>query len=251
MALVTPNQGSLGQSMIFPVVDGQPVPPDQLKILIAQEKADQKQLDDYEEKLPPFQKELQEISRSINDIVREAGDELKEVVQVAAKTLLSSYTDPVLETFDDPVVKTHIEQIIKDLTEHRLQADPESRPDFKELYGVNILVTHTDLETRPVIEECMPSLINLLGTVEPEVGPEGAMSDFRGVRAGALVLADQGYLILDANDLLSEPGAYKSLMRTLRTGSLEIVPPEMGRMRQQIITQPEPIKIDCQGDFDW
>lgn len=83
------------------------------------------------------------------------------------------------------------------------------------------------------------------------MGPEGAMSDFRGVRAGALVLADQGYLILDANDLLSEPGAYKSLMRTLRTGSLEIVPPEMGRMRQQIITQPEPIKIDCQGDFDW
>jgi len=30
----------------------------------------------------------------------------------------------------------------------------------------------------------------------------------------------------------------------LRTGSLEIVPPEMGWMRQQVITQPEPIKID-------
>lgn len=244
MALVNPNQGSFAQSMILPVVDGQPVPPDQLKVLIAQEKADQQQLDDYEEKLPPFQKELQEASRNINDIVREAGDEMREVVQVAAKTLLARYTDPVLETFDDPVVKTHIEQIIKDLTENHLQSDSDSRPDFKELYGVNILVTHTDLETRPVIEECTPNLMNLLGTVEPEVGPEGAMSDFRGVRAGALLLADQGYLILDVNDLLSEPGAYRSLMRTLRTGLLEIVPPELGRMRQQVVIQPEPIKID-------
>ena len=244
MALVTPNQGSLAQGMIFPVVDGQPVPPDQLKILIAQEKAQQQQLADYEEKLPPFQKELQEISRNINDIVRDAGDELKEVVQTAARKLLASFTDPVLETFDDAVVKTHIQQLIKDLTENQLQSDSDRRPDFKELYGVNILVTHTDLETRPVIEECMPNLINLLGTVEPEVGPEGATSDFRGVRAGALLMADQGYLILDVNDLLSEPGAYKSLMRTLRTGLLEIVPPEMGWMRQQVITQPEPIKID-------
>jgi len=178
MALVTPNQGSIAQGMIFPVVDGQPVPPDQLKILIAQEKADPKQLVDYEEKHPPFQKELQEISRNINDIVRDAGDELKEVVQAAAKTLLAGYTDPVLETFDEPVVKTHIQQIIKDLTENQLQSDSDSRPD------------------------------------------------------------------LDTNDLLSEPGAYKSLMRTLRTGLLEIVPPEMGWMRQQVITQPEPIKID-------
>lgn len=244
MALVTPNQGSIAQGMIFPVVDGQPVPPDQLKILIAQEKADPKQLVDYEEKHPPFQKELQEISRNINDIVRDAGDELKEVVQAAAKTLLAGYTDPVLETFDEPVVKTHIQQIIKDLTENQLQSDSDSRPDFKELYGVNILVSHTDLETRPVVQECTPNLINLLGTVEPEVGPEGATSDFRGVRAGSLLMADQGYLILDTNDLLSEPGAYKSLMRTLRTGLLEIVPPEMGWMRQQVITQPEPIKID-------
>ncbi len=244
MALVTPNQGSISQGMIFPVVDGQPIPPDQLKVLVAQEKASQQQLDDYEEKLPPFQKELQETTRAINDIVRDAGDELKEVVQTAATKLLSSYTAPILETFDDPVIHEHVAQILKDLTENRLQSDPDNRPDFKELYGVNILLTHTDLETRPVIEECMPNLINLLGTVEPEMGPEGAVSDFRGVRAGALLLADQGYLILDVNDLLSEPGAYKSLMRTLRTGLLEIVPPEMGWMRQHVITQPEPIKID-------
>lgn len=33
-------------------------------------------------------------------------------------------------------------------------------------------------------------------------------------------------------------------MRTLRTGRLEIVPPELGWMRQQVVIQPEPIEID-------
>lgn len=243
MALVTPNNGSFSQSMIFPVVEGQPVPAEQLKILIAQEKAQQKQLDDYEQQLPPFQKELQETTLKINETYREAAQAMQNVVQTAAKTLLADHTGLIVKTFDDPVVKNHIQELVDDLTEHHLQSEG-SRPDFKELYGVNILLTHADLKTRPVIEECTPNLINLLGTVEPEMGAEGATSDFRGVRAGALLLADQGYLILDVNDLLSEPGAYKSLMRTLRTGLLEIIPPEMGWMRQQVIIQPEPIKID-------
>ncbi len=87
-------------------------------------------------------------------------------------------------------------------------------------------------------------MVNLLGTVEPKWGPGGiAISDFRGIRAGAMLNADRGYLVLDVNDLLSEPGAWRSLMRTLRTGRLEIVPPEVGWMRQYVVTQPEPIDI--------
>jgi predicted ATP-dependent protease len=70
-----------------------------------------------------------------------------------------------------------------------------------------------------------------------------ATSDYRGIRAGALLSADSGYLILDVNDLISEPGAWRALMRTLRTGVLEIVPPEFGLLRQQVVAQPEPIPI--------
>jgi predicted ATP-dependent protease len=69
------------------------------------------------------------------------------------------------------------------------------------------------------------------------------MSDYRGIRAGAILSADGGYLILDVNDLISEPGAWQALMRTLRTERLEIVPPEVGWMRQTVITQPEPIEV--------
>ena len=49
---------------------------------------------------------------------------------------------------------------------------------------------------------------------------------------------------MDANDVLTEPGAWKALTRTIRNGLLEIVPPELGWMRQHVVIQPEPIQID-------
>ena len=55
--------------------------------------------------------------------------------------------------------------------------------------------------------------------------------------------ADGGFLILDVNDVLMEPGAWKALMRTLRNGRLEIVPPEMGWMQPRAVLKPEAIDI--------
>ena len=88
-------------------------------------------------------------------------------------------------------------------------------------------------------------MLNLLGMVESKVGPGGmAISDYRGIRAGALLQAANGYLVLDTNDLIAEPGAWRALMRTLRTQKLEIVPPEMGLMRQTVMTLPQSIDLN-------
>ena len=245
MTLVTPNQGTMLQAAIFPLFEGEPVPHEQFRLLLTQEKITQEQFDAYENQLPKFQKQLQEVTRKISEIFRDAGREMKTLIQNGARKLLSNHIDDINNGFDNPQVKHHIEQIVEDLTENRLQSEDERQPDFKELYGVNVVLTHTDKVNRPKVEESTPNLINMLGTVEPEWEADGRpTSDFRGVRAGALLHADEGYLILDANDLISEPGAYRAMMRTLRTGLLEIVPPEVGWMRQQIVTQPEPIKVN-------
>jgi len=245
MALVTPNQGTMLQAAIFPIFEGEPVPHEQFRLLLNQEKITQQHFDAYEDQLPKFQKQLQEVTRKISEIYRDAGREMKTLIQNGARKLLSNHIDDINKAFDEPKVRDFIEQIVDDLTENRLQSDEERQPDFKELYGVNIVLTHTDKVNRPKIEESTPNLINLLGTVEPQWGAEGRpTSDYRGVRAGALLQADEGYLVLDANDLMSEPGAYRAMMRTLRTGLLEIVPPEVGWMRKQIVTQPEPIKVN-------
>ncbi|ETW96785.1 MAG: hypothetical protein ETSY1_25225 [Candidatus Entotheonella factor] len=136
-----------------------------------------------------------------------------------------------------------INEITADIIDNRLRPNTEP-PDPCQIYGVNIVLEHTDFTHRPVVEENTPTVANLLGSVEPQWNESGQpSSDYRGVHAGALLRADKGYLILNVHDLLSEPGAWRVMMRTLRTGRLEMVPPEGNGMRPAIVIQPEPIEV--------
>ena len=244
MALVSVQQGPATQTMIMPVVDGEPVSLEALRAKVAKNEASEEQLKQFEDAFPGYQKRLVETSREVNSIIRLASQKVISLTEEYAAELLGNYTVPIQEKYQDGAVKAFLEDVVGDVIENHLHASDEDGPDFKELYGVNVVLSHDPDESRPVIEENTPSLINLLGTVESDLGPGGmAISDYRGVRAGALLQADQGYLILDVNDVVSEPGAWRALMRTLRTGRLEIVPPEAGWMRQTVITQPEPIEI--------
>jgi ATP-dependent Lon protease len=125
-----------------------------------------------------------------------------------------------------------------------LGASPESLPDPVELYGVNLLSEHEGEVDCPIVIEHTPTLFNLLGTIDREWTTKGpAPSDYRMIRAGSLLRADGGYLILDARDVLSEPGAWKVLVRTLRTGLLEIVPAEFHSPWGPPSIKPQPIPL--------
>ena len=231
-----------GQAGIFPVIDGQPVPGDRLAALVAQGQLTREAVEKIETAINGYQKQLKDIGREINDQIREATTRIHSINEKAANELIGPWTARISGQFDSEGVRDFLADVVNDIVEHRI--DSEEDPPLKILYGVNVVLTQDDSESRPVIEESTPNLMNLLGTVEPDFGPNGAaISDYRGVRAGALLRADQGYLILEANDLLSEPGAWRSVMRTLRTGMLEIVPPEASWMRQTVVTQPEPIHV--------
>jgi len=214
--------------------------------LVMQNKAPEQQLKDFEKAIPEFQKMLKEVGRAISELFQESKQQIDDLHENAARQMLSELIDPLLDLYSFDSVKKFIEDIVNNTIEYNLRPRGEDEAiDLKEVYGVNIVLTHRHGTAKPVVEEGTPSLVNLLGTVEPKWGPGGiAISDYRGIRAGAILNADDGYLILDVNELLSEPGSWRALMRTLRTGQLEIVPAEMGWMRQHVVTQPEPIAIN-------
>jgi ATP-dependent Lon protease len=111
---------------------------------------------------------------------------------------------------------------------------------------VNLLLERDpDLpEGCPIVVENTPTLTNLLGTVDREWRPNGPVrSDYSQIRAGSLLRADGGFLILEARDVLMEPGAWKVLIRTLRNSKLEIVPPEFASPFFASTLKPEPIPI--------
>ena len=231
-----------GQAGIFPVIDGQPVPPDRMGALVAQGDLTNEAVEKIETAINGYQKQLKEIGRDINDTIRAASAEIRTINENAANELIGPRIAQISGTWDTDSVKKFLKDVVNDIIEYRI--DSEEDPPLKILHGVNVVLTQDDSESRPVVEESTPNMMNLLGTVEPDFGPNGvAISDYRGVHAGALLRADEGYLVVDVNDLLSEPGAWRALMRTLRTGMLEIVPPEASWMRQTVVTQPEPIKV--------
>ena len=247
LALVPIQNGPVTQTVIMPTIEGEPVPPQQLKALIEQGKAPQEQLDKYMELVPGFQKQLEDVSKKVATVYREGNEKLVGLRDQIASSLIRDVAGPIFQKFETESVHKFLNEVIEDAVEFRLDPPAEDEPqsDLGELYGVNVVLNHQDTEAKPVVFECAPSLINLLGTVEPKWGPGGmAISDYRGIAAGALLSADRGYLVLDAADVLEEPGAWRALMRTIRTGRLEIVPPEIGWMRQHVVIQPEPIEID-------
>ncbi|MEE8468356.1 MAG: AAA family ATPase, partial [Planctomycetota bacterium] len=96
-----------------------------------------------------------------------------------------------------------------------------------------------------ILIETQPTLRNLLGTIERQVLPGGgAYSDHTMIRAGSLLRADGGYLVLETRDVLTEPGAWKVLVRTLRTGRLEIAAQESLLFGSTAMVKPEPIPVN-------
>jgi predicted ATP-dependent protease len=93
-----------------------------------------------------------------------------------------------------------------------------------DLAEVNVLADRGRLQGAPVLVENYPTHQNLFGTIEPSLGPGGAAGpgDVSTIRAGSLILADGGFLILHARDLLAEPRAWEDLKRFLRSGELSI-----------------------------
>jgi ATP-dependent Lon protease len=247
MQMVNVGEGPAAQKLIVPVVEGQPVPPEQLRQQVAENKIDASVLDAFEARLPEHEKRIAEIRRQANEEITQAAIKIRDVNESAIRELTSPRIEQILKDYSSDNVKIFIDEIIDHLVEMLSHGPPDEQHaiDLKELYGVNVIHSHEkNAKRRPIIEECTPSLINLLGTVEPKWGPQGmSISDYRGIRTGSLLQADQGYLIMDVGDLLSEPGAWRALTRTLRTGNLEIVPPEVGFLSRQVITQPEAIQV--------
>jgi predicted ATP-dependent protease len=93
----------------------------------------------------------------------------------------------------------------------------------------------------PIIEEHFPTYRNLFGAIDS--AGEGGPATHAEIRAGSLLRASGGYILLSAHDILSEPRVYEALKRTLRRGLLEIQPRE-DLPGPQAALKPAPIPLD-------
>ncbi len=231
-----------GQATLVPQFEGQPVPLEKFDALVRQGRISAAERDAAHEKLEQFAKKLPEFTLGISRILNATREQIEQFNERHLRRLVGAAVAEIKAEFDQPELAEFLDQVIEDVVDHTLHgAAADYSPHVR--YGLNVLLEHTG-DDSPIVLEGSPSLNNLLGTIETRWEAGGQVRpDYRSVRGGSLLAADGGFLILDAHDVLAEPGAWQVLMRTLRNGMLEIVPHELLLPFQATSLKPEPIPV--------
>ena len=109
-------------------------------------------------------------------------------------------------------------------------------------YRVNLIVDHSETKGAPVVVTFNPTYNNLMGETEYDNEFGTLTTDFMKIKAGLLHQSNGGYLIVQAQDILSAPHAWEALRRVIKTKEID-----MDSIRELANTtvvptlQPEPI----------
>ena len=113
-----------------------------------------------------------------------------------------------------------------------------------EQYVPNIIVDYPKKTGAPVVYESHPTYQNLFGRIE-YVSDQGTLvTTYRRICAGSLHRANGGYLILDAEEVLTYPFVWEGLKRALQSGLIEIETPYSEFGINTITLKPEVIPLN-------
>ncbi|HEY9051297.1 MAG TPA: Lon protease family protein, partial [Gammaproteobacteria bacterium] len=114
-----------------------------------------------------------------------------------------------------------------------------------ERYQVNLLVDCSRQSGAPVIYLDNPTYHNLIGRIEYENRNTGPSTNFSLIKAGALLQANGGYIVIDAHKILNAPHAWDALKRALYGKKVKIESLDQVLNTDTSITlEPEPIPLN-------
>src|SRR6266581_882434 len=256
--------GAVALPEIFPVLEGQMVPIEDISKMVHEGKLDGPVAEEIERKYEQFRQEFTVVYRKTLTLSRELASELSYLEQEAASVLVDGVIEELKEKYPGTSVSEYLEEVRHHLLDNldpfkEREGDSEDQPEGLEglpkpqgperdpfrVYGVNVILAHDGDSESPVIFETTPTYANLFGTIQRAYDARGGWtSDFMDLRGGSLLRADGGYLIMYSLETISEPGVWRALKRTLNHNRLEIQPLEMFYPFGGSALKPEPIQIN-------
>ncbi|HLZ12940.1 MAG TPA: ATP-binding protein, partial [Candidatus Acidoferrum sp.] len=257
--------GAVALPEIFPVLEGQMVPIEDISKMVHEGKLDSPVAEEIERKYEQFRQEFTVVYRKTLTLSRELASELSYLEQEAASVLVDGVIEELKEKYPDPSVSEYLEEVRHHILDNlepfkeregetddqpELPEGPSMKPQGPErdpfrVYGVNVILAHGDEAESPVIFETTPTYANLFGTIQRAYDARGGWtSDFMDLRGGSLLRADGGFLIMYALETISEPGVWRALKRTLNHTRLEIQPLEMFYPFGGSAMKPEAVPIN-------
>ncbi|MCM2345706.1 MAG: AAA family ATPase [Acidovorax soli] len=128
-------------------------------------------------------------------------------------------------------------------------AEDERKAHLAELLArcqVNLAVDNDGRDGAPVIVEDNPQMRSLFGAIDLQTDTDPPHADFSCIRAGSLLKAHGGFIVLHLRDLVEDEGLWPRLRRFLRSSRLQI---DEGSAAAHgptapIALQPEAVDVD-------
>ncbi|WP_333607741.1 Lon protease family protein [Arsukibacterium sp.] len=192
--------------------------------------------------LPQWKRELSEQLRTLRK------DTIEQAIKPLLKQLEHDYVAElgVLKYLRD--MRQHLVKAVLELLPDESDSDKQEESDNREIFidefVPNVLVHHQTMSGAPIIFEPNPSYGNLFGRVEYSSASGSLYTNYRMVRPGALHKANGGYLILDADRLLSQHAVWDALKLALKSGEVVMDTLSDHAVTHSTIITPKPIPLD-------
>lgn len=261
-ALKRIREGNISRPELFPLVQGQAVPVDTLEDLKREKKISLTLMRKLSKRYVTLHEELEAVAKESRKILEKMESEIAALDRAQARSALEEPVRSLLEKNENDTVKEFLQECVEHVTENleiftsarsARESGTDNRPpaarreleDLLGLFEVNVVLDNVGRESCPVVIENLPTYRRLFGYFEKSMDRSGLWStDFRRIRAGSLLKADGGYLVLNAEEVLRQEGIWQNLKRTLVNRALELH--EEGTPAQSPVTtmRPEPIEIN-------
>jgi lon-related putative ATP-dependent protease len=246
----------------IPIMDGQPLTPEDYNKLPGEQRAA------IEANILRVQEQIELASVEI--------DKLNQALHMDVEKLMDEITFSVVEgrlakiraEFKGfPSILEHLGEIEQDIVDNVQYFLPSEETESKESgffklppntnlnrYLVNALTDREPSRGAPVIFETNPTYHNVMGRIEKRAYMGTVTTDFTMVKAGSLLNANGGFLIMDIESLMMHPYVWEALKRALRAKYLQIedIAEETGFGTVSLRPSPIPleVKVVLLGSYD-
>ncbi len=256
-ALVDIQMGEVKRPEVVPLVDGEPTHIDQIEALVEKGRFPREEYEALKKKQSELREEIDQIFLELRDLQKEVQENIEKTDQMLFMKLANESMAPIRRKYEGDKVRRFLDDMLADLGENakifqaRDKAQTQGFPfpmyegDPFQPYQVNVMVDNSELSSVPVLVETYPTYRNLFGSIERVVDRSGIWrTDFSRIRAGSLVKARGGYLVINLMDALIEPGVWPALKRALKTERMEIQTYDPFYLFTTTGLKPEPVEMD-------
>ncbi len=243
--VVKVQAGEVVHPEAVPVVGDEPVPVERLEDLVRAGTLDEARAAELRETHRKLAARMREAFEEVSRLRERMAERVEEVRLNVVRPLLDRAVRRVAEAVGDGRVRPYLDAVREDL-ERSLEVLASEDPDEERFlrWTVNVAVDNAQTRGRPVVLETEPTYANLFGVVERRLTRGGeAVSDFTRIRAGSLLRANGGFLVLNIEEAFLDPRVWPALKRALKYRRVQIQSQESLVLGASLL-KPEPVPLD-------